>query len=165
MDPTFPMKPRDEGVLTWWGRGLSTLGRRPEREAPPQEAAEDLDGSKASSRKCPVRRWRSVGRRDVVGRAFSLRVDTSRRPDVQSVCFSLLLALGLDPRLLLLVYFYFIYFFCLYRAAPTAYGGSQARGSNQSFSCQPTPQPQQRQIPATSVTYTADHGKAGSLTH
>ena len=35
-------------------------------------------------------------------------------------------------------------FFCLFiffRAAPTAYGGSQARGSNWSYSYQPVPQP------------------------
>ena len=29
----------------------------------------------------------------------------------------------------------------------------------------PRPEPQQRQIQATSVTYTAAHGNAGSLTH
>ena len=37
-------------------------------------------------------------------------------------------------------------------------------GSNQSCSCRPTPQPQQCQIWATSVTYTASHSNAGSLT-
>ena len=31
--------------------------------------------------------------------------------------------------------------------------------------CQPTPQPQQRQIQAASVTYTTAHDNAGSLTH
>ena len=44
-----------------------------------------------------------------------------------------------------------------------AYGNFQARGSNQSCSCQP--QPQQRQIWASSATYTAAHGNAGCLTH
>ena len=38
-------------------------------------------------------------------------------------------------------------------------------GVNWSYSCQPTPQPQQRGIQATSVTYTAAHGNARSLTH
>ena len=38
-------------------------------------------------------------------------------------------------------------------------------GSNRSYSCQPTPQLQQRAIQAESVTYTAAHGNAGSLTH
>ena len=35
---------------------------------------------------------------------------------------------------------------CLFRAVPMAYGSSQARGSNRSWSCWPTPQPQQRRI-------------------
>ena len=39
-------------------------------------------------------------------------------------------------------------------------------GVNQSCSCWPTPQPQQRQIWAMSATYyTTAHGNAGSLTH
>ena len=36
--------------------------------------------------------------------------------------------------------------FCLLRAAPVAYGGSQARGSVGTGSRQPIPQPQQRRI-------------------
>ena len=49
-----------------------------------------------------------------------------------------------------------MYLFCRFRATPAACGGSQAKGSNQSYSCQPTPQPQpqQHQIRATSMTYT-----------
>ena len=38
-------------------------------------------------------------------------------------------------------------------------------GSNWSYSCRPTPQPQQCRIPAASVTYTTAHGNTGSLTH
>ena len=38
-------------------------------------------------------------------------------------------------------------------------------GSNQSCSCWPMPQPQQRQIRAMSVTYPIAHGIARSLTH
>ena len=38
-------------------------------------------------------------------------------------------------------------------------------GSNQSYSCQPTPQPQPHQIWAASATYTTAHGNARSLTH
>ena len=34
----------------------------------------------------------------------------------------------------------FFFFFFLFRAAPTVYGSFQARGSNQSCNCQPTPQ-------------------------
>ena len=36
---------------------------------------------------------------------------------------------------------------------------------SESYSCQLIPQPQQRQIWASSVTYTAANGNAGSLTH
>ena len=35
------------------------------------------------------------------------------------------------------------FLFSLFRATPGAYGGSQARGLNWSYSCQPEPQPQQ----------------------
>ena len=45
-----------------------------------------------------------------------------------------------------LCYFYF-YFFLVFRAIPVAYGDSQVRG----YSCQPTPQPKQYRIQATSV--------------
>ena len=60
------------------------------------------------------------------------------------------------------------FFFCLFafsRAIPAAYGGSQARGLIRAVSRRPTPEPQQCQIWATSVTYTDTHGKARSLTH
>ena len=57
------------------------------------------------------------------------------------------------------------FFLVFSRAIPTAYGGSQARGSNQSCSCCPMPQPQQCRIWAASATYTTAHGNAGSLTH
>ena len=50
--------------------------------------------------------------------------------------------------------------FYLFRAAPMAYGGSQARGSNQGYSCWPTPQP--HQIQAMSATYTTARGNTGS---
>ena len=63
------------------------------------------------------------------------------------------------------VFFFFFLSFYLLRAAPTAYGGSQDRGSNPSCSHRPTPEPQQRGIWAASVTYTTAHGNARSLTH
>jgi len=48
-------------------------------------------------------------------------------------------------------------------AAPEAYGGSLARGP---ISCsQPSPEPQQHRIWASSVTYTTAHSNTGSLTH
>ena len=53
----------------------------------------------------------------------------------------------------------------LFRAAPVACGGSQARGSNGSCCCRPTPQPQQHHIRAASATYPTAPGNAGSLTH
>ena len=37
--------------------------------------------------------------------------------------------------------------------------------SHQNYSCRPTPQSQQRGIPATSAVYTTAHGNARSLTH
>ena len=43
---------------------------------------------------------------------------------------------------------------CIFRVAPVAYGSSQARVSNLSCSCWPTPQPQQSGIQAASATYT-----------
>ena len=61
--------------------------------------------------------------------------------------------------------FFFFWSFCLFRAAPKAHGGSQARGSNRSCSCRPTPEPQQCQIQAMSAVYTTAQGNAGSLTH
>ena len=48
---------------------------------------------------------------------------------------------------------------------PMAYGSSQSQGSNQSCSCRRTPQPQQSEIWATSVTHAAACGNTGSLTH
>ena len=38
------------------------------------------------------------------------------------------------------------------------------QGSNQSYRCQPTPQPQQLRIRASSATYTIARGNAGFLT-
>ena len=52
----------------------------------------------------------------------------------------------------------------LFRAAPAAYVGSQAKGLNWSFSCWSAPQSQQRRIQTTSSTYTTAHRNAGSLT-
>ena len=51
------------------------------------------------------------------------------------------------------------------RAAPVAYGSSQARGWIGATMCQPTPQPQQLEIWGVSVTYTKAHGNDASLSH
>ena len=53
----------------------------------------------------------------------------------------------------------------LFRAAPMAYGNSQARGLNRSYSRWPMPQPEQCRILATSVTYTTAPSNSGSLAH
>ena len=57
-----------------------------------------------------------------------------------------------------------VYFPFPFRAAPVAYGRSQAMGQIR-CSWQPMPQPQQCQIWAMSGTYTTAHGNARSLTH
>ena len=60
------------------------------------------------------------------------------------------------------------FFFCLFvfsRAAPEAYGGSQARGWIGAVAAKPTPEPQQHGIRAMSANYTTAHSNTGSLTH
>ena len=52
-------------------------------------------------------------------------------------------------------------FFFLFRASPTEYGSSQARGPIGATACQPMPQPYQ--IPAASATYITAHSKARSF--
>ena len=64
----------------------------------------------------------------------------------------------------LLPFYLFIYLFIYhFRAAPMAYGGSQPRVSNWSWSH--SPMAHQHRIQDVSVTYTTAHGSAGSLTH
>ena len=73
------------------------------------------------------------------------------------------------PLFLTQEFFFFFFFFFVFLlfiwAAPTAYGGSQDRGSNRSCSHRPMPETQQCGIRAVSATYTTAHGNAGSLTH
>ena len=61
-----------------------------------------------------------------------------------------------------LVGFLFLFLLLLFRATLMIHGSSWAR-MNSCCSCQSTPQPQQCQIQATSVTYTTAHGNAGSF--
>ena len=57
-------------------------------------------------------------------------------------------------------------FVLLFMAAPSSYGGSQARGPiGTTVAPRVAPQPQQCQIQAISATYTTAHQNAGSLTH
>ena len=65
----------------------------------------------------------------------------------------------------MIIVFLFVLFFAFFSATPVAYGGSQDKGWNQSYSCWPTTQPQQCKILTTSATYTTAHSNAGSLTH
>ena len=61
-----------------------------------------------------------------------------------------------------------MYLFSLFdfsRAAPAAYGGSQARGLIRAVAAKPMPEPQQHGIRAVSATYTTAHGNARSVTH
>ena len=61
-----------------------------------------------------------------------------------------------------------VFFFCLFVLfcfLRSSYRRFPGQGSNWSYSCQPTPQPQQCQIQAISVTYTTAHGNTRSLTH
>ena len=63
----------------------------------------------------------------------------------------------------LFIYYYYYFFVCgIFRAAPTAYGISQARDWIRG-SCWPTPQ--KCGIHAISATYATAQGNAGSLTH
>ena len=62
--------------------------------------------------------------------------------------------------------FFFIYLFFLVFLWPHPWHLEVPRlGLNRSCSCWPTPQPQQRRIQATSMTYTTAHSSTGSLTH
>ena len=60
-------------------------------------------------------------------------------PYFLSHSFRALTALRSNFMSLSLSFFFFV--FRPFRATPAAYGGSQARGSNWSYNCQPTPQP------------------------
>ena len=61
--------------------------------------------------------------------------------------------------------FFFFLSFCLFRAIPTAYGGSQARGLIGVVATGLCHSPQQYRIRATSTTYTTAHSNTGSLNH
>ena len=61
--------------------------------------------------------------------------------------------------------FFFFFSFCLFRAAPTAYGGSQARGQIGAVGTGLGHGHSKRQTQAMSSTYTTAHSNARSLTH
>ena len=60
--------------------------------------------------------------------------------------------------------FFFFFFFC-FLGLHSRHMEVTRLGPNRSYSCWPTPQPQQHQIWATSSTYTTAHSIAGSLTY
>ena len=71
---------------------------------------------------------------------------------------------GSDPAAVSFSVFFvclFCFVFCLFRATPVAYGGSQVRGQIGAVAA--SLQPQQRQIRATSSTYTTVHGNLNPL--
>ena len=55
--------------------------------------------------------------------------------------------------------------FSFFRAAPVAYGSSQARGLIGALVSPTMPEPQQGQNQTESVTYSTAHSNVGSLTH
>ena len=59
----------------------------------------------------------------------------------------------------------FVLSFCHFLGRSRGIWSFPGLGSNQSCSCQPTPEPQQLGIRAMSATYTTAHSNVGSLTH
>ena len=72
------------------------------------------------------------------------------------------------PVLFVMCWFFFFFFFCLFAISlGRSHSIWRFPGEGTSWSCshRPTPEPQQCGIRASSATYTAAHGNAGSLTH
>jgi len=65
----------------------------------------------------------------------------------------------------LFLFLFFFLFFCHFLGRSCGIWRFPGYELNQSCIHQPTPEPQQRGIQATSATYTTAHGNAGSLTH
>ena len=70
----------------------------------------------------------------------------------------------MQPLILPVILYLFICLFIFVFPGPHSRHMEGPRLGNQSCTCWPTPQPQQRQNRATSATYTTARGKAGSLT-
>ena len=64
-----------------------------------------------------------------------------------------------DPRGIGLIFFVCVWSFCLFRATPAAYGGSQTRGLIRAVATSL----RHSHIRYKSVTYTTAHGNAGSV--
>ena len=60
---------------------------------------------------------------------------------------------------------FFFFFFFLFQGHTCGLWRFPGQGSNWSYSCRPTPQPQQCQIQAEFMTYTTAHGNACDLRH
>jgi len=93
------------------------------------------------------RNWYNVVNQLSFNKKFFLRIKNERQV-IKSLSLSL-----------------FFVFLVFVRATSVAYGGSQARGTDQSYCCWPTPQPQPGETRVLSATYTTAHGNVRSLTH
>ena len=101
---------------------------------------------------CPLgapKTWKVLSIQDVV-KQMRLDMDISQKAITEARRCVQVLAINESGTKLVFTYINFLWV-CLFRAAPMAYGESQARGSNQSCNCQPTPWPQQHGIQASSV--------------
>ena len=94
---------------------------------------------------CPFRMWNQSTRLNL----DSILIQTNAKAFCCSCCLRVFF---------LLIFLYFI--LRLFRAAPEAYGSSQARGRIGAMT-----QLQQQQIQAASVTYTTAHSNTGSSNH
>ena len=83
----------------------------------------------------------------------------------KKVKYTVLLLSHASKNLIWTLIYLFKNFFCLFRAAPMAYGSSQARAQISASPASLQSQPQQCWIWDMSVTYTTAQGNAGSFTH
>ena len=82
------------------------------------------------------------------------------------LCFPFSLLPSLSPSSFFHFFFFFLFWVvCLFRAAPEAYGGSQARGWIRTTAAGLCQSPSSEGCEPSSATYTTAHGNAGSLSH
>ena len=86
--------------------------------------------------------------------------DAHKKAPICKKCLTALLFLVL----FLSIYIFYFLFFLLFRATHPI-GRFPGEGLNRSYSCLPTPEPEQLGIWAASVTYTTAQGNTGSIAH